>query len=113
MKANSDAVERSFTSQIASFPTEQESKILQAIEQHNVALSHCYKACIVALRATTQATGNTYRYVSAADEAKLLVGNVGDVAGSAGHLYEEISAAGNANVILGNMQGDYMRDFFR
>ncbi|KAL4816592.1 hypothetical protein BDW67DRAFT_184750 [Aspergillus spinulosporus] len=106
-------LESSSTSQVASFPTDQEARVLQAIEQQNVALGHCYIACIAALRATTQATGNTYRYVSAADEAKLLVGNVGDVAGSAGHLYEEISAAGNANVILGNMQSERMRDFFR
>ncbi|EED21511.1 hypothetical protein TSTA_087470 [Talaromyces stipitatus ATCC 10500] len=91
---------------------EQESRILQAIEQQNIVLGYCYRACMAALRGTTQVTGNTYKYVSASDEVKMLVGDVGNVSGSAKHVYEDITAGGKSHVVVGNMQGEYMKDFF-
>ncbi|KAF2008282.1 hypothetical protein BU24DRAFT_382126, partial [Aaosphaeria arxii CBS 175.79] len=68
----------------------QQSEVLQAIERQTVALSHCYRACMAAFKETTKATGHEYKFVKASKEARLLMGDLGSVAGGALHKYSNI-----------------------
>ncbi|KAF7586203.1 hypothetical protein BBP40_009294, partial [Aspergillus hancockii] len=56
LDANADAVARA-DGQVMPVANKQAPRVLQAIEQQNAALAHCYRACIAALRGTTAATG--------------------------------------------------------
>ncbi|KAJ5621306.1 hypothetical protein N7528_006089 [Penicillium herquei] len=66
---------------------EHELQNMQIIEQQCVVLKSCYRTCMTALRGTTQATGNMYKYLLVFDGAKRLVGDVDDL--------EEIFAIGD------------------
>jgi hypothetical protein len=91
----------------------QESKVLLAIEQQNIALGHCYRACMAAFKETTQATGHTYKYVEASNEARLLAGDFGNVPAGVTHSFEKVIAKDKARVVAGNMDGQYAKDFFK
>lgn len=56
----------------------QQSEVLHSIEQQSIALSHCYRACMVAFKETTKATGHDYKYVKASNQARLLMGDLGN-----------------------------------
>ncbi|KAJ5733470.1 hypothetical protein N7493_002256 [Penicillium malachiteum] len=58
---------------------EHELQNVQIIEQQSAVLRSCYRTCMAALRGTTQATGNMYKYILVFDEAKRLIGDVGDL----------------------------------
>lgn len=73
----------------------QKSEVLRAIEQQNIALSHCYRACMAAFEETTKATGHTYKYVKASKQARLLMGDLGNVVkGGALHTFSNIEVDG-------------------
>lgn len=73
----------------------QKSEVLRAIEQQNIALSHCYRACMAAFEETTKATGHTYKYVKASKKARLLMGDLGNVVkGGALHTFSNIEVDG-------------------
>jgi hypothetical protein len=86
------------------------SKIVEAIEEQTIALSHCYRACMAALQETTKSTGHEYKFIKASDQARLLLGNLGNVQGTA-HTYHNIEVNGG-KVVAGNMDGNFARDFF-
>ncbi|KAF2466587.1 uncharacterized protein BDR25DRAFT_327960 [Lindgomyces ingoldianus] len=91
----------------------QESRVLQAIEQRNTALKHCYRACMAVFKETTNVTGHTYKYMTASEESKFLMGDLGNVQGGAKHTYEKINATGKAWVVTGNMDGASAANFFK
>lgn len=90
----------------------QQSEALAAIEKQNIALRHCYRACMAALKDTTKATGHDYKYVKASKEARLLMGNLGNVQGAALHKFSNIEVEGGW-VVAGNMASDSAKDFFK
>lgn len=90
----------------------QQSQAMHAIEQQIIALSHCYRACMAAFQETTKATGHDYKYVKASNQARLLMGDLGDVKGGALHKYSNIEVDGGY-VVAGNMAGEFARDFFK
>ncbi|KAF7505378.1 hypothetical protein GJ744_000999 [Endocarpon pusillum] len=90
----------------------QQSEVLHAIEQQTVALSHCYRACMAVFKETTKATGHDYKYVKASKEARLLMGDLGNVEGGALHTFRNIEVDGGW-VVAGNMAGESAKDFFK
>jgi hypothetical protein len=90
----------------------QQSEVLHAIEQQTIALSHCYRACMAAFKETTKATGHEYKYVKASKQARLLMGDLGNVKGGALHKYSNIEVGGGY-VVAGNMAGEFAKDFFK
>lgn len=112
LDANAQSQELVTTTQQRELTQAQESKVLLAIEQQNIALGHCYRACMAVFKETTQATGHTYKYMEASNNAKLLAGDFGNVAGGAKHTYEKVFVKDNAWVVAGNMEGQYAKDFF-
>jgi hypothetical protein len=113
LDASAQSHEVATTDQQREFTQAEESKVLHAIEQQNIVLGHCYRACMAAFKETTQATGHTYKYVTASSEAKLLMGDLGNVSGGAKHTFVNITAKDNAWVVAGNMQGESAKDFFK
>ncbi|KAF2458146.1 hypothetical protein BDY21DRAFT_371041 [Lineolata rhizophorae] len=89
-----------------------QSQILGAIEQQNVALNHCYRACMAAFKETTKATGHEYKYVKASNQARLLMGDLGNVEGGAQHSFTNLEVTGGW-VVAGNMEGASAKDFFK
>lgn len=90
----------------------QQPEVLQAIEQQSIVLSHCYRACMAAFEETTKATGHSYKYVKASNQARLLLGDLGDVNKGALHNYSNIEVEGGW-VVAGNMAGEAAKDFFK
>lgn len=90
----------------------QQSRVMCAIEQQIITLSHCYRACMAAFEETTKATGHDYKYVKASNQARLLIGDLGNVKGGALHKYSNIEVDGGY-VVAGNMAGEYAKDFFK
>lgn len=90
----------------------QQSQVLHTIEQQSIALSHCYRACMAAFKETTKATGHDYKYVKASNQARLLMGDLGNVKGGALHTYSNIEVDGGY-VVAGNMAGEFAKDFFK
>jgi hypothetical protein len=90
----------------------QHSEVLHAIDQQNIALGHCYRACMAAFEETTKATGHTYKFVKASKQARLLMGDLGNVKGGALHDYQNIDVEGGW-VVAGNMDGASAKDFFK
>jgi hypothetical protein len=113
LDASAQSRELATTDQQRELAQGHDSKVLRAIEQQNILLGHCYRACMAAFKETTQATGHTYKYVTASNEAKLLMGDLGNVAGGAKHTFENITAKDKAHVVAGNMEGEYAKDFFK
>ncbi|OJD10871.1 hypothetical protein AJ78_08233 [Emergomyces pasteurianus Ep9510] len=90
----------------------QQSEVLHAIEQQSIALSHCYRACMAALEETTKVTGHMYKYVTASNEARLLMGDLGNAKSSTLHKFNNINVRGGW-VVAGNMAGESAKDFFK
>lgn len=90
----------------------QRSETAEVIEKQNIALSHCYRACMAALQETTKATGHDYKFVKASNQARLLMGDLGNVQGAALHTFSNIEVEGGW-VVAGNMAGDSAKDFFK
>ncbi|KAF2195765.1 hypothetical protein K469DRAFT_699388 [Zopfia rhizophila CBS 207.26] len=90
----------------------QQSEVLHTIEQQSIVLSHCYWACMATLEETTKATGHTYKYVKASNQARLLMGDLGNVKGGALHTFSNIEVEGGW-VVAGNMAGESAKDFFK
>jgi hypothetical protein len=87
-------------------------EVLHAIEQQTIAFSHCYRACMTAFEETTKATGHDYKYVKASNQAKLLMGDLGNVTGGALHKYSNIEVEGG-HVVAGNMDADFAKEIFK
>jgi hypothetical protein len=90
----------------------QQSEVRHTVEQQNIVLSHCYRACMAALKETTKATGHDYKYVKASNQARLLMGDLGNVKGGALHKFSNIEVEGGW-VVAGNMAGESAKDFFK
>lgn len=90
----------------------QQSEILAAIDKQNISLGQCYRACMVALEETIKVTGHKYKHMKASKEAKLLMGDLGNVQGAALHSFSNIEVEGGW-VVAGNMAGDSAKDFFK
>jgi hypothetical protein len=90
----------------------QQSEILHSIEQQNIALSHCYQACMAVFKETTKATGHDYKYVKASNQARLLMGDLGNVREAALYKFSNIEVEGGY-VVAENMAGEFAKDFFK
>ncbi|KAL4733369.1 hypothetical protein BDV11DRAFT_175766 [Aspergillus similis] len=90
----------------------QQSEVINVTEQQSNVLGHCYRACMAALKETTKATGHEYKYVKASKQARLLMGDLGNVKGGSLHKYSNIEVEGGW-VVAGNMDGDAAKNFFR
>jgi len=67
---------------------------------------------MAAFKATTKATGHDYKYVKASNQARLLMGDLGNVQGGALHKYNNIEVDGGY-VVAGNISADSAKDFFK
>ncbi|KAF2470474.1 uncharacterized protein BDR25DRAFT_226251, partial [Lindgomyces ingoldianus] len=67
-----------------------QSEVLDAIKRQTVALSHCYQACMAAIKDTTKGTGHDYKYVKVPKQARLLIGDLGSIKGGTLHTYSNI-----------------------
>jgi hypothetical protein len=86
---------------------EQKEELMQALAEYNSALGQCLKACMAALSETTAKTGNTIKYARAFDDAKMLIGTIGNVApGGPANLIEVAIAQDRAKVMAGSVDGD-------
>ena len=94
------------------FTMVQQSEILQAIEQQTITLSHCYRSCMAVFKETTKVTGHDYKYVKASKQARLLMGDLGDVKGGHLHTFSNIEVDGGW-VVAGNVAGEFAKDFFK
>lgn len=90
----------------------QQSEIWNTIEQQSVALSHCYRACMAAFQETTKATGHDYKQVKASKQARLLMGDLGNINGGTLNTYSNIEVDGGW-VVAGNMASESAKDFFK
>lgn len=90
----------------------QRSEAVEATEKQSIALSHCYRACMAAFQETTKATGHDYKFVKASNQARLLMGDLGNVQGAALHTFSNIEVEGGW-VVAGNMANDSAKDFFK
>jgi len=85
----------------------QKEELIRAMENQNVALAQCLKACTTALSTTTKSLGHEYKYARALDDAIQLVGNVGSVrGGGASHRYNVVLGQDRAQQILGDTEGN-------
>lgn len=91
----------------------QQSDAVEAIEKQSITLSYCYRACMAALQETTKATGQDYKFVKASNQARLLMGDLGNVQeGAARHTFSNIEVEGGW-AVAGNMAGDSATNFFK
>jgi hypothetical protein len=90
----------------------QQSQVLHVIEQQSIAVNHCFRACMAALEETTKATGHEYKYVKTYNQARVLLGDLGNVTGGYLHKYGHVDVDGS-HVVAGNMAGESARDFFK
>lgn len=112
LDASSEGKELDQAGARSQFTEAQKSEVLYAVEQQTIALSHCYRACMAAFKETTKATGHAYKFVKASKEARLLMGDLGNVKGGALHTFSNIEVDGG-HVVAGNMDGQFAKDFFK
>jgi len=67
---------------------------------------------MAALKETTSATGHTYKYVTAMNESRHVMGDLGNVIGGRQHTYERIVAKDKTWVVSGNVGSDAAAIFF-
>jgi hypothetical protein len=83
-----------------------QQELIQTMEQQNGAIVACLRFCMTALSSTTQSTGNTFNYVRAFDDARQLVGNIGNVtAGGPANTFDVLIAQDRAKQMAGSIEG--------
>ena len=88
------------------------SEFANFMEQHNVALAACLKSCTAALSSTAQSTGNTFKYSRAFDDARQLIGTIGDVKGGGpANTFDVLIAQDRSKQMAGSIEGKLALDF--
>lgn len=90
----------------------QQCQAQRAIERQGDILGHCYRSCMAAFEETTKMTGHTYKYVRVCNQARFLMGNLGNVQGGAQHSFSNLDIQGGW-VVAGNMEKSSAKDFFK
>lgn len=92
---------------VAESAPDKSEAILKALEEHNMALGQCLKACTSALAETSKETGTTVKYAEALDEARQLMANIGTVDQSGGTVrIDKMIAKNHAWQVAGNLSTD-------
>lgn len=89
-------------------------ELKQALSEKNAALGQCLKACMAALNGANQTTRNEIKYARAYDDARMLVGTIGNVSpGIAATTVGEMSAHQRARVMGGEVEGSVALEFMK
>lgn len=90
----------------------QNQDLMRAIAREAANVAQCLKVCMAALSGTTQNTGNTFKYVRAFDDARQLVGNIGNgPVGGPATTFDVLIAQDRARQMAGNIDGNVALDF--
>ena len=82
------------------------------MEQQNIALAACLKSCTGALSSTAQSMENTFKYARAFDDARQLVGTIGDVRGCGpANTFDVLIAQDRSKQMAGSIDGKLALDF--
>ena len=82
------------------------------MEQQSIALAACLKSCTVALSSTAQSTGNTFKYARTFDDARQLIGTIGDVRGGGpANTFGTLIAQDRSRQMAGSVEGKVALDF--
>ena len=89
-----------------------QTEFANIMKQQNIALAACLKSCTAALSSTAQSTGNTFKYVRAFDDARQLVGTIGDVGGGGpANTFDVLIAQDRSKQMAGSIDGRLALDF--
>ncbi len=88
------------------------TEFAHVMEQQNIALAACLKSCTAALSSTAQSTGNTFKYARAFDDARQLIGTIGDVGGGgSANTFDVLIAQDRSRQMAGSIDGKLALDF--
>ena len=88
------------------------TEFAHVMEQQNIALAECLKSCTTALSSTAQSTENTFKYVRAFDDARQLIGTIGDVRGGGpANTFDVLIAQDRSKQMAGSIDGKLALDF--
>ena len=86
--------------------------LIQNVEQQTIAIASCLKLCTTGLAKRTQSTGNTFKYARALDDARQLLGNIGNVSGGGpANTIDVLLAQDRARQMAGNIDGQVAWSF--
>jgi hypothetical protein len=89
-------------------------ELKQALSEQNAALGQCLKVCMAALNGVNQTTGNAIKYAQAYDDARMLVGTIGNVSPKVvATTVGEMSAHQRARVMGGKVEGSVALEFMK
>ena len=89
-----------------------QTEYAQVMEQQNIALAACLKSCTAALSRTAQSTENTFKYARAFDDARQLIGTIGDVrGGGSANMFDVLIAQDRSKQMAGSIDDKLALDF--
>jgi hypothetical protein len=92
----------------------EKDELKQALNDQNAALGQCLKVCMAALSGVNQTTGNAVKYARAYDDARMLVGTIGNVSSEVAiTTIGEMSAHQRARVMGGRVEGNIALEFMK
>ena len=92
----------------------EKDELKHALNEQNAALGQCLKVCMAALSGANQMTGNAINYARAYDDARILVGTIGNVSSDvAATTVGEMSAHQRARVMGGRVEGSIALEFMK
>lgn len=92
----------------------EKNELMSALEEQTKMLTQCARVCMPVLEAAAKIEGNTVRYAVALDEARQLVGVIGDVkAGGATVAIDQLIAKDKARQMGGTISGDVALAFMK
>ena len=88
------------------------TEFAHVMEQQTIALGACLESCTAALSSTAQSTENTFKYVRAFDDARQLIGTIGDVRGGGpANTFAVLRAEDRSKQLAGSIDGKLALDF--
>ena len=89
-----------------------QTEFAHVMEQQNIALAACLKSCTAALSGTAQSTKNTFKYARSFDDARQLIGTIGDVRGGGSvNTFDVLIAQDRSKQMAGSIDGKLALDF--
>lgn len=88
------------------------TEFAHVVEQQNIALAACLKSCTAALSSAAQSTENTFKYARAFDDARQLIGTIGDVRGGGpANTFDVLIAQDRSKQMAGSIDDKLALDF--
>lgn len=92
----------------------QKEELTKLIEEQNAALSNCLKVCISAFQETVKDSGSVIKNAAAYDDARQLVGTIGNVDSEIqGSTIDLAVARDRARQTVGSVEGNIALEFMK